>query len=125
MTHAARFARYVVVGTLAFAIDLAVLLLLAGVMPLLAANSIAFILANIGNFVMAHFWVFGGNLQDLTLRRYIGTLGVSVVGLLLNDALVWCLAEIVHTGLVLAKVVATVVALGWNYTARVLWVYRT
>ena len=48
---------------------------------------------------------------------------VSIVGLLLNDAVVWVLAIVFTLPLVLSKVIATVAGLIWNYLARVWWVY--
>ena len=119
-----RFARYVLVGLAAFAIDYGVLVLLAGRMPLVAANTIAFLVANAANFLMAHGFVFGRSLDRSAAPEYAGVLVVSLVGLALNDAVVWVAAGLAGWPLIVAKVLATGVAMGWNYAARATWVYR-
>lgn len=119
-----KFVRYAIVGAAAFGVDFGLLWLLAPHLPLLAANTIAFVVANLVNFALAHGWVFGRSLGEGSLaRQYASVLGISVVGLALNDATVWIGVEALGTGLVVAKLAATAVALAWNYTARVRWVY--
>lgn len=120
-----RALRYAVVGAIAFVIDLGCLLLLLEHMPLLAANTLAFLIANAVNFWLGHVWVFGRPLGGPGLaRQYGGVLAISVVGLALNDALVWGGVEIAGASIVVSKIIATVVVMFWNYAARSLWVYR-
>jgi putative flippase GtrA len=119
-----RLLRYLVVGTVAFAIDLGLLLLLAGHMPLLAANTLAFIAANAVNFLLGHVWVFGQALDASAAPQYARVLVASLVGLGLNDAVVWGGATLLGLPLIAAKVIATAVALGWNFLARDRWIYR-
>lgn len=120
-----RALRYGVVGGIAFLVDLGCLLLLVDHMPLLAANTIAFLVANLVNFWLGHVWVFGQPLRGPDLRRqYAAVLAVSVAGLALNDALVWSGVEIAGLPIVASKIIATGVVMFWNYLARTLWVYR-
>jgi putative flippase GtrA len=117
--------RYVVVGTIAFAIDLGLLLALVPVMPLVAANTVAFLIANAANFVLGHVWVFGRSLRDPQIARHYGAvLAASVVGLAINDAVVWAGVVVAGASVVVAKVAATAIALAWNFAARALWIYR-
>ena len=120
-----RLLRYLAVGTLAFAIDLGLLLVLADHLPLLAANTLAFLAANAANFVLGHVWVFGQALDASAAPQYARVLVVSLVGLALNDAIVWGGVALLALPLVAAKVAATVVALGWNFVARDRWIYRS
>ena len=119
-----RLAKYLVVGSVAFAIDLGCLLLLVGHLPLLAANTIAFLVANAANFALGHVWVFGQALDAAAAPQYARVLAVSLVGLAINDAVVWAGVVWLALPLVASKVAATVVALAWNFAARVLWIYR-
>lgn len=120
-----RILRYLVVGAVAFAIDLGCLLALVDQMPLLAANTLAFVLANAVNFWLGHVWVFGRTLRGPRLgRQYAAVLAISIVGLAINDALVWMGVVVAGAGIVASKVVATVAAMFWNYAARAKWVYR-
>ena len=120
-----RALRYGVVGAICFLIDLGCLLLLVDHMPLLAANTIAFLIANAANFWMGHVWVFRRPLRGPGLaRQYAGVLAVSLVGVAINDAVVWAGVVLAGLALILAKVIATGVAMVWNYAARSLWIYR-
>jgi putative flippase GtrA len=111
------------VGVIAFAIDLGCLLLLVEHLPLLAANTLAFLVANAANFALGHVWVFGQSLGSAAAPQYAKVLAVSAVGLAINDAVVWGGVVLLSLPLVASKVVATVVALAWNFAARVRWVY--
>jgi putative flippase GtrA len=120
-----RALRYGVVGGIAFFVDLGCLLLLVDHMPLLAANTLAFLAANLVNFWLGHVWVFGQPLAGPGLKRqYAAVLAISVAGLALNDALVWGGVEIAGLPIVASKIIATGVVMFWNYLARTLWVYR-
>jgi len=110
------------VGTVAFAIDLGCLLALAPHMHVVAANTIAFLVANAANFVMGHVWVFQRPLGTATLQTYSKVLLVSIVGLVLNDAVVW-FSVLLGLSLVPSKIIATLAGLIWNYIARIWWIY--
>jgi putative flippase GtrA len=117
--------RYAIVGAIAFVIDLGCLLLLVDRLPLVAANTIAFIVANLANFGLGHVWVFRQPLRGPGLKRqYLSVLAISVAGLALNDLLVWAGVVVAGADVVVAKVAATLVAMSWNFMARRRWVYR-
>lgn len=93
-------------------------------MPLILANTIAFLVANGINFLVAHLWVFKRTLKDVNLsQKYIAVLLVSLVGLALNDVIVWGGVIVLETGIVVTKIIATAVAWLWNYQARAVWIY--
>lgn len=121
---ASQAGRYLVVGTLAFAIDYGVTRALVAWLPLLVANSIGFLVANAFNFLAAHRWVFGHSFdRAIVARAYGAVLGVSVVGLLINDAVVWTWVAWLGWPLFPGKALATLVAMAWNFMARRAWVY--
>jgi len=126
-TLSRRVLRYGVVGLVAFAIDYGVTAIAITVMlvPLLLANSLGFVVANVANFLLGHWWVFrdarGGRHW---LRAYVGTLGVSVVGLLLNNAIVWLAVGLMGGPLLGGKVAATAIVMGFNFFIRHGWIYR-
>jgi putative flippase GtrA len=120
-----RFFKYVAVGALAFIVDYATTSMLVDVVPLIVANSLGFFVANVFNFFVAHGWVFGqAYTSEHLMRSYAAVRGVSAIGLLLNDAVVYVF--VVHLGLALlpAKAIATVTVLLWNFLARVFFVYK-
>ena len=119
-------ARYVVVGALAFCVDFGVTWLAIKGLPLLAANTIGFIAANAFNFLLAHGWVFGARFdRKRSVPVYAAVLTVSLVGLLVNNAVVWILVGLVGMGLLPGKIIATLAGLGWNFTARKFWIYKS
>lgn len=116
--------RYAVVGGVAFAIDLGLLLLLSPLVPLVLANTIAFLAANAVNFLIGHLWVFGSTGRDSDiLAKFGAVLLISIAGLVLNDAFVWIGVILLDASMVMSKIAATLAVWGWNYWARALWVY--
>ena len=124
-TGAAPLLKYGIVGSIAFVIDYSVTALCVRIFPLLIANTLGFTVANIANFLMAHTWVFAGRHAFRSLwHAYLAVLSISIVGLAINDAVVWTLVEVLGLSLFPAKVGATIVVLFWNYFARVAIVYK-
>lgn len=118
--------RYAVVGIVAFAIDYATTRLLVDFLPLLVANTIGFLIANTVNFCMAHRWVFGfAWTKEKLLSTYFAVLGVSVVGLMINNMVVWVSVGVVGVTLLFGKVLAAAIVMLWNFLARLFWVYKT
>ena len=111
-------------GGVAFVIDLGLLLLLSPLLPLVLANTIAFLVANAANFLIGQLWVFGSTGRDSAiLAKYGAVLLISLVGVALNDAFVWTGVVLLGASMVMSKIAATLAVWGWNYWARVSWVY--
>lgn len=123
-TTRSRAMRYAVVGLIAFMIDLGMLLLLAPVVPLIVANTIAFLVANGANFLAGHLWVFRRTAHEPDLvAKYAATLVISLVGLALNNAFLWIGVVVLGISVALSKIATTLMVWGWNYWARAVWVY--
>lgn len=117
--------RYAVVGFVSFGIDYGVTWLLLPFMPLLLANTLGFLVANVANFLMAHQWVFGyAWTREKIITTYVSTLSISALGLLLNNAVVWLTVAVMSLPLLVGKVIAAGVVMIWNYVARLLFVYN-
>ena len=115
-----QFFRYALVGAAAFIVDLTLLVWLAGLgMHYLAANSVAFLAANLFNFAAAHRFVFASSARTSDWRAlYLVVLAISVIGLALNDLILYAATAALGLALVPAKIVATLVTLAWNFAAR-------
>ena len=50
---------------------------------------------------------------------------VSVVGLPVNNAVVWVPVGLVGMGLMPRTIITTLAGLGWNFTARKFWIYES
>jgi putative flippase GtrA len=125
MSALVKAAKYFVVGGLAFVVDYGVTWLLLPALPLLLANTFGFITANVANFLLAHSWVFDSSWSPERLfKAYLSVLGISLIGLALNNAVVWFLVGMAALPLLISKAIATLVVMSWNFLARLFWVYR-
>jgi len=126
-----RFLRFLVVGAGGTIIDFSLLSLLKLLgLPTLPANTISYLAGVINNFYWNRRWTFSETREQRWNKQFVQFLAVSLVGLLLNDALV-VLLEPPFTGwfgrwgYLPAKAVATVVVVFWNYLGNRLWTFRT
>ena len=113
-----QFGSYLVVGGICFSIDIAGFVILRSFgLPILTASAISFITATISNYLLCCAFVFrrGRFSRPEELLRLVA---IALVGLALNSAVVWLLAEILGFNPTLAKILAVLPILGWNYFGR-------
>lgn len=127
-----RFARFLVVGLSGTVIDFVLLWLLKGAgMPTLTANSLSFTAGAVSNFTWNRLWTFPnarGRHWALQMAKFVA---VSLVGLAINDVLIMALQAPLggllghpEQGYLPAKLVATGVAVIWNYVGNRLWTFN-
>jgi putative flippase GtrA len=144
-----RFLKFATVGAVGTVVDFSVLNLLIQLAGLskLWANTCSFTVAVIGNFVWNRLWTFPESRERPLLSQISQFALVNVVGLAINQAIFlgldrFVLGEagtlaapmsslagalgIVHFTLAfnLAKAVAIMIVLFWNFGANRLWTYR-
>jgi putative flippase GtrA len=118
------FVRYVVIGGLAFSIDLAITLVLAMRWHYLIASTIGFVIANLVQFILVHRWVFRRSFKRRTLvRNYAATLSISLFGLVCTSILVFVGVDILSMSLTATKAATAVIVLFINYSLRVAVLY--
>lgn len=122
---ARHFLKFSAVGTLGLAVDYAVLISLVELAhwPLAAANTVSFTTAATHNYLLNRLWTFRGQRHRRKRVQYTQFLTVSVVGYLINQAILLGLVS-VGVWYVFSKAVATVVVLLWNFTINKLWTFR-
>jgi putative flippase GtrA len=115
-----QFCRYLVVGSLAFVIDFASLYLFtecAGLHYLLSA-AIAFVLGLVTNYILSRLWVFDRRtIDNVAIEFFIFTI-TGIVGLGLNEVIIWFVREKIQLHYLLAKAVSAGIVLIWNFGAR-------
>lgn len=124
--------RFAVAGVAGFAVELLVLILLKEKLGIdtLIATPIAFLLSVIVNYVICVFWVFDGA-RDQSRKSQAGFLLTSVIGLLLNELLMFLFRvmwgeetvlfmvfSFTVSLYVLNKVIATILVMIWNYFTK-------
>ena len=83
------------------------------------ANSLGFILAATSNYFLNRFWTFQSeNTQVAT--EYISFVLISIVGLGINNSVVYILTERVRLNFYLSKLFAVAVVTIWNFSMNCL-----
>ena len=121
-----QFVRYFFVGGFAFVVDFGLLYILteyAGLHYLLSAT-LSFISGLLVNYVISCIWVFSNSKFKNRLVEFLFFAAIGVVGLLLNDALIWLFTDCIGTHYMFSKIVAAAMVYLWNFFARKYLVFR-
>jgi putative flippase GtrA len=121
-----QFTRYLIVGGIAFVFDSGSLYVLAefGRLHYLAAAAIAFLLGLLVNYYLSVFWVFNKRTMDKPIIEFLIFAAIGVVGLGLNEAIIWEIREHLHWHYMIGKVFSAAGVLLWNFTARKIILFR-
>jgi putative flippase GtrA len=113
--HGSRAARFAVVGVLNTAIDFGVFIVLLYALswPLLLANTIGYAAGLANSYLLNSRWTFRDAERPSSPGRAARYAGLNLVGLLLANATVWLLAQMLAPWL--AKCGALGVTFIWNY----------
>lgn len=121
-----QFVRYFFVGGFAFVVDFGLLYILteyAGLHYLLSAT-LSFISGLLVNYIISCIWVFSNSKFKNRLVEFLFFAAIGVVGLLLNDALIWLFTDCIGTHYMFSKIVAAAIVYLWNFFARKYLVFK-
>lgn len=121
-----QFVRYFFVGGFAFVVDFGLLYILteyAGLHYLLSAT-LSFIAGLLVNYIISCLWVFNGSKFKNRLVEFLFFAAIGVVGLALNDTLIWLFTDSIGTHYMFSKIVAAAMVYLWNFFARKYLVFR-
>jgi putative flippase GtrA len=94
-------------------------------LPILVANTMAWIVAVTGSYVMNSTITFAAESgRKLALRHYVGFAVSQFAGFLANTATVWCLVELLNVPAWGAKVAAIAVSFVVNFSLSHFVVFR-
>lgn len=87
------------------------------------SNSIGFIIAATSNYILNRIWTFSSQNQEIA-KEYFSFIIVSIVGLLINNLVIWLLHGRKNYNFYLAKVGAIIVATLWNFIVNYLFTFN-
>ena len=111
--------RYTIVGGLAFAIDFGLLFILTeyiGLFYVLSAT-LSFIAGLLVNYFISRIWIFKSVIKNIKIEFTLFAL-IGVIGLGLNDLLIWIFTEKFHLHYMFSKLVTAVLVYLWNFFGR-------
>jgi len=112
--------RYGIVGGIAYSVDFGFLFFLTEFIKIhyLVSAAIAFILGLLTNYVLSILWVFPKRtLADKRIEFLIFSI-IGLIGLGLNEVIIWFFTELIHFHYLISKLFSTVVVFFWNFLAR-------
>jgi putative flippase GtrA len=121
-----RLFRFVVAGGLSALLEMFLLIILVEKAHLnyLIANCISFILTNIFNYLLSRHWVFGKSDKVIKVEASL-FLFVASFGLALNQIIMWCLTDLLNYNYKIAKLVAILAVVIWNFYGKKILVFSS
>jgi putative flippase GtrA len=118
--------RSVFSSNVAFAVDFGILVVLTEVVGLhyLISNGIAFMVGTTISYTLSVFWVFSRRSIANKHAEYWIFILIGVVGVGLNEALIWTFTEHVHIHYLISKVIAGSSVFFFNFFARKYVLFR-
>ncbi len=119
--------KFGLVGVIATIIDFLILTILTeflGIYYLLSA-AISFIVATIFNYIASMKYVFDSRYEKGQKHQELFIFVIlSLIGLGLNQVFMWFFVEITVLHYIIAKVLATILVMAWNFISRKIWLEK-
>ncbi|MGZ7208888.1 MAG: GtrA family protein [Methanobacterium sp.] len=121
-----QFFRYIFVGGAAFIVDFCSLYILTSTFSVyyLYSAAIAFTLGLIANYLLSISWVFNKRTLDNIWSEFIIFTSIGIIGLVLNELIIWFFTDYVGLFYLLSKIIAAALILFWNFFARKFTLFR-
>ena len=112
--------KFTIVGGIATVIDFVFLYIFREFchFPVLVSNTLSFCISVIYNYIASVKWVFDVNKEKDAKKQFIIFIVFSVIGLLLNNAIMWLTVDFLSIYYMLAKIIATVIVMVFNFVTR-------
>lgn len=117
--------KFGIVGGLAFVIDYSLLYILTEFCGIyyFYSSIISFIVSLIFNYIASMKWVFNVNKKQ-TLKDIIIFITLSVIGLGINQLVMYIMVETMKVYYMISKIVATVIVMIWNFITRKIFIEK-
>lgn len=112
--------KFGVVGGVAFIIDYSVLFICTEFLEIyyLLSSLISFSVSTVFNYIASTQWVFDVNQEKSKQKNFVLFIVFSVIGLGLNQLIMWFGVDILHVYYMLVKIGATTIVMVFNFITR-------
>lgn len=112
--------KFVIVGGIATVIDFAILFILKEFVGIneIIANTISFTVSLIYNYIASVKWVFEVDKDKNPKKQFITFVSFSIIGLLINNLILWLCIEKLSIYYLIGKVIATGIVMVFNFITR-------
>lgn len=112
--------KFLIVGGTATVIDFIVLFILKEFIGLneIVANTISFTVSVIYNYIASVKWVFDVDKDKNKSKQFITFITFSIIGLLLNNLILWICIDKLSIYYLIGKVIATGLVMVFNFITR-------
>ena len=115
-----QFAKFGIVGVIAFCIDYGLFLLMTYVFGVnyLVASAISFSISTVFNFAASMRYVFAGKEGQTRTQQFVIFFVLSLMGLGLNQLILWISVDMLVWLAWIGKLVATAIVMVFNFITR-------
>ena len=123
----AQLFRYIIVGGIAFLVDYGLLFLLTEYFHFhyLLSATISFIAGLIVNYAISTRWIFRNSKLDNRMMEFIIYSLIGVIGLLVNNAMLYLLTDCIHIHYMLSKPITAAIVMAWNFIGRKIILFKS
>ncbi|MBR5811391.1 MAG: GtrA family protein [Alistipes sp.] len=120
-----RFLKFCLVGGSGVVVDFGITYLAKEFLKLnkYVANSLGFICAASSNYILNRTWTFGSSDPDIAMQ-YLQFFGFSLVGLAINNLVIYLLHGRVKWNFYVVKLIATCIVTFWNFSMNYIFTFQ-
>lgn len=120
-----RFLKFCVVGGSGVVVDFGITYLAKELLKLnkYVANSLGFVCAATSNYILNRMWTFASNDPDIVMQ-YIRFFSFSLVGLAINNFVIYLLHGRAKWNFYFVKLIATGVVTFWNFCMNYIFTFQ-
>ena len=120
-----RFLKFCLVGGSGVVVDFGITYLAKEFLKLnkYVANSLGFICAATSNYILNRTWTFGSSDPDIAMQ-YLRFFGFSLIGLAINNLVIYLLHGRVKWNFYVVKLIATCIVTFWNFSMNYIFTFQ-